>query len=82
MLAPIPLPPYCQPHTEVDEDHVEDAGDESDAVEADDALHNSLSLPARLVFIALKLKIVDLDSSSVFFLCFMLPSSSSHFLPN
>ena len=79
LLCPLPLD--CQPHSEDDEDHVEDAGDESDAVDADDALRNSLSLPARLVSIDLKLKIIGLDSSSVFFLGFLFPSSSSYFLP-
>ena len=67
-MAPLPLPLYCQSHSEVDEDHIEDAGDESDAVEADDALHNSLSLPVRLVSIAVRLEVLGLVSDSVDFL--------------
>ena len=89
--SPIPLPLDLQPHPEVSEDHVEDAGADSDAVEADVALHKPLSLPARLVLSALKLTILglvlDLDSfssfsSSVvsfFLLCLVLPLSSSSF---
>ena len=87
--SPIPLPLDLQPHPEVSEDHVEDAGADSDAVEADVALHKPLSLPARLVLSALKLTILGLDldsfssfSSSVvsfFLLCFVLPLSSSSF---
>ena len=66
--------------SEFDEDLIDDVEDESDAVEADDAIHNSLSLPVRFVSFALKFRILGLESSSVFFfLCFMLPSSSSSF---
>ena len=58
-LPPFPPPLACQRYSTADE--VEDAGEDISAAggDDDDALCNSLSLPARFAFFALKLSVIS-----------------------
>ena len=89
-LSPFPPPRACQRYSTADEYQVEDAEEDISAAggDDDDALCNSLSLPARFVLFALKLLVIGSgivsgnsgtfsSFSSLFFLVFLLPSTST-----